>query len=210
MTNDAISAVIIADTRPVRRNSDICRPPGPDSGNGPAWQSWLALCTPRCDDVTMVAADPLTLLDCGRLIVSDHFDPPTLLSGLHAGLFAARHDYLLATYAGMPVVAPAMIDLLLDTIEPRFDAVVFQTRDGHQLMPAAYSKRSLKPLARQLAKGNHQARGFLRQLRIQVIDEDQWRARDPEWQPLLPDADDSPASTTGQPCRMASNQFKEK
>lgn len=181
----SISAAIIANPRLSRPGDDRCSATAIGAQDRLTLEPWIELCAPRCDDLILVTADPLALLAWEPLIVRDHFDPPGVLSAIHAGLFAARHEHLFVTDGAMPTIAPALLDWLLHAVDPRRDALILETALGAQPLPAIYHKRSLNPLSKQLAKSDDDARRFLRHLRVQTIEEKQWRARDPAWTPFV-------------------------
>ncbi|MDA8141045.1 MAG: NTP transferase domain-containing protein [Desulfobacteraceae bacterium] len=177
-----ISAAIIADQRllqPERGSSDM---PGQ---TGPAIEPWIKICAAELDEIILVGADPVALLAWDRLIVSDHFETPGLLSGIHAGVFAARRDHVFVTAGTLPVPSALLLALMWHSLDPRCDALVLETEFGVQPLPAIFARRSLKVLSKQLAKGEVDPRRFLRQLRIQPILEKQWRACDPAWAPYF-------------------------
>lgn len=179
MVRYPISGIIIADNR-------CLAAAGEAGGFAPASLDRLvAGVAPLLDEVLLVAADPSSLLAQDALIVRDHFDPPGLLSAIHAGLFAARHDHALVTGCGLPLPSRPLIEQLLNAIEPRWDGVLLACSQGMQPLPAIYAKRCVKLLARQLAEGRSAVDGFLRQLHRHTIEESVVRQCDPAWMPVF-------------------------
>ena len=133
------------------------------------------------DELILVAADPFELLTWDALIVSDHFTPPGLLSGIQAGLFAARHSHIYAAAAGTGSVAPAVVDLFGKALEPRWDAVLAESERGVLPLPGIYGKRALKPLTRQLECGDLRFDRFLPQIRTRKLAAQAIHAADPGW-----------------------------
>jgi molybdopterin-guanine dinucleotide biosynthesis protein A len=184
-----LSAIIIADGRRLWAADDAA-PALPDP---PQLARALAAVAPLATDIVWVAADPAALQDQDGLIVSDHFQPPDLLSAIHAGLFAARHDQALVLAAGQALPSGAVLALLRRSAAPRWDGVFLEAASMAQPLPAIYHKRCLKLLARQLGEGRRQAGGFLRQLHRHLITEALVRQADGQWAPLFPSENRRPA-----------------
>ncbi len=183
-----LSAIIIADGRRLSA-ADAAAPARPDP---PQLARARAAVAPLATDIVWVAADPAALLDQDGLIVSDHFQPPDLLSAIHAGLFAVRHDQALVLAAGRELPSGAVLALLRRSAAPRWDGVFLEAASMAQPLPAIYHKRCLKLLARQLGEGRRQAGGFLRQLHRHLIAEDLVRQADGQWAPLFAPEDRRP------------------
>ena len=166
MVRYPISGIIIADNR--------CLATAGEEGPAPASLDRLvAGVAPLLDEVLLVAADPSGLLAQDALIVRDHFAPPGILSAIHAGLFAARHDHALVAGCGLPLPSRPLIEQLLGCGQ------------GVQPLPAVYAKRCVKLLARQLAEGRSSVDDFLRQLHRHTIEESVVRQCDPAWMPVF-------------------------
>lgn len=140
----------------------------------------LAVLEPLFDEVILVTTDPAAYLEWDLLIVSDHFSQRSSLTGIHAGLFAARHPHALVTACDMPFVRPALVETLLQAVEPRWDVIIPRTAKGMEPLLAVYSKRCLKPIERQLVQGRYWVQGFFRQVRVNTLGEDLLRRCDPE------------------------------
>lgn len=140
----------------------------------------LAVLRPLFDEVILVTTDPAAYLEWDLLIVRDHFSQRSSLTGIHAGLFAARHPHALVTACDMPFVRPALVETLLQAVEPRWDVIIPRTTKGFEPLLAIYSKRCLKPIERQLAQGRFWVQGFFRQVRLNLVGEEILRRCDPE------------------------------
>ncbi|MBI5552625.1 MAG: NTP transferase domain-containing protein [Desulfobacterales bacterium] len=176
-----LSAIVIADGRQLSA-ADAAAPAMPDP---PQLERARAAVAPLATDIVWVAADPSTLLAWDGLIVSDHGQPPDLLSAIHAGLFAARHDQALVLAASQALPSGAVLALLRRSAAPRWDGVFLEAAATAQPLPAIYHKRCLKLLSRQLGEGRRQAGGFMRQLHRHLIAEDLVRQADGQWAPLF-------------------------
>jgi molybdenum cofactor guanylyltransferase len=179
-----ISGVILADHRGLQSDgAAFVRGGHPVSSDGLS-RVWAAF-EPLLDEVILVAADPVALLGRAGLIVADHHAPSGLLSGIHAGLFAARRSHVLVTAPYLPMLTPALIDLLLGGVSPRGDAVLPAGESGLQPLPAVYAKTCLKTLSWQLAHDHHSVSGWLRQIRVLTVAESELRKCDPQWHPIF-------------------------
>ena len=180
-----LSGIIIADGRLLSSAQDAAPASGPAGPDARILERALAALTPWTAEVVWVASDPAALLSQDGLIVSDHYQAPDLLSAIHAGLFAARHDQALVLAASQALPSGAVLELLLRSAAPRWDGVFLEAASVAQPLPAIYHKRCLKLLARQLGEGRRQAGGFLRQLHRHLIAEDLVRQADGQWTPLF-------------------------
>ena len=156
------SGVIIADAGRIH---------DPEPGQ-PKLSDIFALFGSLFDDVILVAADPAAFLDFDALIVSDQYSPISLWSGIHAGLFAARHAHAFVAACGLPVTSVGVVDLFRGAVAPRYDAVLPAGDHAPLPLPGVYGKSCLKPLARQLAKGDANGQGWLRLIRVHTLGQD--------------------------------------
>ena len=180
-----ISAVILVENWRVEVNGQVSPTPPPGDHREGSFDRLLAHLARRFDDILLVAADPLGMVTRDALIVSDHFAPPGLLSGIQAGLFAARHPHALVVTAQAPRLSDRVLDLLEERVAPRWDAVLAEGDAGLQPLPGVFSQRVLKPLTRRLACGATGLSDFLLHVRICKIPMQTIRAVDPDWTPLF-------------------------
>lgn len=132
------------------------------------------------DQIVLVTNDPAAYMDVDALIVSDHYEVRSSLNGLHAGLFAAAHDYAFFAACDTPFIKGALIRHLVDRIEPKADLIVPATAAGYEPMCAVYKKTCLPAMAWQLEHGLLKILGLFRKLRVKTIPEASLRAVDPE------------------------------
>lgn len=167
MTRYPISGVLVADNRVFA--PDITRQPPQDGSPDRGWTETAAVMASLFDEFILVAADPIELLEWDALIVSDHFLPPGLLSGIQAGLFAAHHPHIFIAAAGNGQVSPAHIDFFVKALEPRWDAVLSESGHGVAPLPGVYGKRALRPLTQQLDCGERRFDLFLSRIRTRRL-----------------------------------------
>jgi molybdopterin-guanine dinucleotide biosynthesis protein A len=103
----------------------------------------------------------------------------TPLIGIRTALCAAHHPLVFICGCDMPFVSPVLIELLVDRMDD-LDAVV-PLRDGKlEALHGVWSKTAAEKVDALLATGERGLRRALRALRVDVVDEDVWRAIDPD------------------------------
>ncbi len=166
MNRYAISGVLIADHRDL--DSDAARERPLPSLPVPGWTEAAAVMASRFDEFIVVAADPSACLEWDALIVRDHYRPPGLLSGIHAGLFSASHSHIFVAAAGDPVTSDG-VEPLIKTLESRWDAVLHESGPTCAALPGIYGKRALRPLTQLLASGEWRFDRFLSRIRTRSV-----------------------------------------
>lgn len=73
-----------------------------------------------------------------------------------------------------------MIRLLLQELEPQWDAIVPVTREGYQPLCALYSRRCLKPIEEQLTQEEMKISKLFSRVKVKKIPEEILRQVDPE------------------------------
>lgn len=140
----------------------------------------LEVIRPFFDEIIVVAADPGIYLEMDLLVVSDHFDCRSSLTGIHAGLFAANHPHAMVMGCDMPFIQPALLSYLLQEVESQVDVVIPKTRWGLEPLLAIYSQRCIGPIEKNLVEGKYQIQRFFKHVRMKSIEEDQLRCLDPD------------------------------
>ncbi|MCX7669591.1 MAG: molybdenum cofactor guanylyltransferase [Anaerolineae bacterium] len=118
-------------------------------------------------------------------IVADRFPDAGPLAGLHAGLYAARHELLLALAADLPFVNPDLIRHLIGLTEG-FDAVVPQTADATtgtlqwEPLHALYRRTCLPAIEAHLAAGQRPVICFFDAVRVRAVPPEELRRFDPD------------------------------
>src|SRR5262245_45735811 len=105
------------------------------------------------------------------------------LAGLHTGLLAAiRTDEVVVAGGDMPALQPAVLRLLLDTLDDaRVDAVALADDDRPRPLPIALRTWPAADAVHTLLHaGRRRLRDVLDSLRTAVIDEPTWTALDPD------------------------------
>ena len=132
------------------------------------------------EQVILVANQPLDFVAWDCLIVSDLIPVRGSLTGIHAGLFYSRTSHAFITACDMPFLKREMIQLLMNNLDPQWDVVVPVTREGYQPLCAVYSKRCLKTIENQTARGAMKISNLYSQVKVKKIAEESLREIDPD------------------------------
>jgi molybdenum cofactor guanylyltransferase len=132
------------------------------------------------EQVVLVTNDPAAYMDVDALIVTDHYSVRSSLNGLHAGLFAAAHEYIFIAACDTPFIKGVLIQRMLDAIARKADIIIPSTSAGYEPMFAVYKKTCLPAMVWQLERELLKIQGLFRRLRVKTVDEAELREVDPE------------------------------
>jgi molybdopterin-guanine dinucleotide biosynthesis protein A len=132
------------------------------------------------DQIVLVTNDPAAYMDVDALIVSDHYPVRSSLNGLHAGLFAAAHEYAFFAACDAPFIQAPLIQRVLDNIAPKADIIIPATSAGYEPMFAVYKKTCLPAMVLQLEREQLKIQGLFRKVRVKTVAEEDLREVDPE------------------------------
>ena len=132
------------------------------------------------DEVLLVTKDPLAYLPWDLKIVTDLFQTPSSLTGIHAALFHVSTPYAFITACDTPFLQTGLIRVLLNQLEPKWDVIMPVTEQGNQPLCAIYSKRCIEPIEDQLRNGDPKILNFFPKIKVKEIPEKRLRQADPE------------------------------
>jgi len=132
------------------------------------------------DEIILVTNNPGEFLEWDALIVTDVFPVRSSLTGIHAGLFYARHPFAFFSACDTPFLKKELVETVLDSLEPGIDLVIPQTSAGLEPLCAAYSQRCLKAAEEHILQNKFKIQMALSGKRIKKIPEDVLRQKDPE------------------------------
>jgi molybdenum cofactor guanylyltransferase len=132
------------------------------------------------DEIILVTNNPREFLDWDAMIVTDIFPMRSSLTGIHAGLFYARHPFAFISACDTPFLKRSVIQAVLDGLEAEIDIVIPQTSAGVEPLCAAYSRRCLKPAEDHLRANRFKVQLALSRCRTKKIPEAVLRASDPD------------------------------
>lgn len=132
------------------------------------------------NDLVLVTNSPETYLAWDLAVVTDLFPLRSALTGIHAGLCHIPTPYAFVSACDMPFLKGELVEILLRDVADGWDVVIPVTAEGHQPLCAVYSKRCIKPIARQLERGGAKIADFFSQVRVKTVAEPPLRAVDPD------------------------------
>lgn len=131
-------------------------------------------------EIILVTNAPGDFAAWDMTLVTDLFAERSSLTGIHAGLFYAKHPLAFVTACDTPLLQPALIRMLLETAGDDTDVVIPQTENGLEPLCAVYSQRCLHPISHRLRQGDFRIRSFFRKARVQHVPEKHLRQHDPD------------------------------
>ena len=130
--------------------------------------------------IILVTNDPAQYIEWDLNIVTDIFSIRSSLTGIQAGLFFATTPYVFVAACDTPFIKQALVQTILDNIEPHIDVVIPETVEGLEPLCSVYSKQCLKPITRQMEKQELKINRVFQKLRIKKLSEQILRQHDPE------------------------------
>ncbi len=112
-------------------------------------------------------------------LVYDVYPGKGSLGGLYSGIRAARNFHSLAVAADMPFLNRSLLSYMIE-ISADYDAVVPRLRGFVEALHSIYSKNCLAAMEKQMNSGQLNIRGFLPQLKVRYLDEEEFGRFDPE------------------------------
>jgi len=131
-------------------------------------------------EIILVTNDPQRYVDWDVTIVTDIFKVRSSLTGVHAGLSAATFSHAFVAACDTPFLNRDLVKEVLGRIEPQFDVIIPKTREGFEPLCAAYAKRCLPPMERNLARGDFKIIGLFNKLKVRTVSQKVVLRHDPE------------------------------
>jgi molybdopterin-guanine dinucleotide biosynthesis protein A len=149
-------------------------------GGIPILDRLYAVYTQLFDEIILVTNSPREFLGWDALIVADVFPVRSSLTGIHAGLFYARHPFAFFSACDTPFLKKEVVETVLNHIDPGIDLVIPQVSAGLEPLCAAYSQRCLKAAEEHIRQNKFKIQLALSGKRIKKIPEELLRQKDPE------------------------------
>jgi molybdopterin-guanine dinucleotide biosynthesis protein A len=140
----------------------------------------FAVYTELFEEIIIVTNRPEEFLDWNALIVTDVLPVRSSLTGVHAGLFYARHPFAFFSACDTPFLKKELVETVLENLEPEIDLVIPQTALGLEPLCAAYSQRCLKVAEEHIRLNLFKIQLALAEKRVKQIPEAVLRTKDPE------------------------------
>jgi molybdopterin-guanine dinucleotide biosynthesis protein A len=138
--------------------------------------------TPFFEEILLVTREPQRYADMPVKVkvVADLYGDRSSLTGIHAGLVHARADFAFVVPCDTPFLQPAVIQILLEALQPQVDVVVPLVETHYEPLCAIYSKRCLPAIEEQLDRGDYRIFNFFHQMRVKTLSTDEIKTVDPE------------------------------
>ncbi len=101
-------------------------------------------------------------------IIKDALPTKGSLVGIYSGLKTARYKHALVVACDMPLINPRLLRYLMRYLF-RYDVVIPASPKGMEPLCAIYSKKCLKPMARQMRKGDFKITNFSPEIKVKVV-----------------------------------------
>lgn len=110
---------------------------------------------------------------------TDIFPLRSSLSGLHAALSFSRHEHVFITACDTPLLAPAVIRLLMSRGSRSDDVIVPVINGYYEPLCAIYSQRCLPVMAELLQKGLAKISAMFSEVQVQTVHQEDLCIADP-------------------------------
>jgi molybdopterin-guanine dinucleotide biosynthesis protein A len=169
-----ISAVVVAGGRSSRLGQDKRRLRLWGESGPTLLEHTLAIARSLSDDVMVILNDAAEWARLPARLLPDRWPDAGPLGGIATGLAAARHEWVLALAADLPLLDAGLLRELLDlprqgvALVPR-RAGATRNRAGDEPLHALYHRSCLPLFERRLAQGQRQVVVALAELDVQVV-----------------------------------------
>jgi molybdopterin-guanine dinucleotide biosynthesis protein A len=131
------------------------------------------------ESVYIVAKDRSLYAHLGVAVIADRLPVQSPLAGMHAGFSAVESDYLFCCACDTPLMTPALIQTLLEEIQPAMDVIVPRLGTYYQPLCAIYSRRCLPVIDDLLGAGEVKVDRLYREVVVHEVPEQLLRRVDP-------------------------------
>lgn len=134
------------------------------------------------DEILLVTRQPSNYKDLPNKIkvVTDIYDKRSSLTGVHAGLTYSEAFFAFIVGCDTPFLAPAVVRLLIDEIEPTSDVIVSSFDTYYEPLCAIYSKRCLPYIEAQLNTDDFKIVNFFDKVNLKTIPPEKLKKVDPD------------------------------
>ncbi len=121
--------------------------------------------------IIIVTDNPIEYAAFDADIVSDIFSVKSSLTGIHAGLFYAKHPFIFVTGCDMPFLKKELIEALINQMEPHLDIIIPKTSKGFEPLCALYSKKILPSIEGRIKAEKFYIKGMLNKVKTKQVSE---------------------------------------
>ncbi len=131
------------------------------------------------NEIILVTNHPVLYLGWNVHIVSDLFQKRSALTGIHAGLYYSTYAHVFVSASDTPFLKKALVEKLLEKIEPGIDVIIPETSAGLEPLCAVYAKKRLPVVEKLLAQDRFKIRQLFKGARMKKVSESCLREQDP-------------------------------
>jgi molybdopterin-guanine dinucleotide biosynthesis protein A len=182
--NASVSALILAGGKATRLGGVAKHMLVPDDGDPRTiFARQTEVLAPRVQEILVATSADIP----GYRSVRDMFPDVGPLAGIAAGLKAMLTPWLLVVAGDMPYLSPAVVDLLIDAIDPLYEAVGVRINGLPEPLVCMLSRRAYPAAERRLQTRRNKVAGLLTEERLHVrwLEEAELRAVDPTLQAFV-------------------------
>lgn len=177
MSNPQMTAAILAGGRNRRLAQDKALLP---LGDKPMIMHAAERARRMTEDIVIVAPEAQPYKNFGIPVEVDRHQGIGALAGLETALLNLSRECLLLLACDMPFVEPAVVQLLLDEWDPKYQAVAFRIDGIVHTMPALYRRDALFAVERLLARREYEIHRVFQEMRIKEVGEEKLLRVDPD------------------------------
>ena len=130
-------------------------------------------------EVFVVANEKEQYERMGLAVVGDIHPGNDSLGGLHAAVASAQASHVFVAGCDMPLLQPALIRGLASLVD-EWDVVIPVKHDYPEPLCAFYGKECAPHIEESISAGRLKMIGFHERVRVRRVEEEAWRAWDPE------------------------------
>jgi molybdenum cofactor guanylyltransferase len=132
------------------------------------------------NEIIIVTNSPSDYLEFNADIVTDIFPVRSSLTGIHTGLFYATNPFIFVTACDSPFIRKALVESVIDGIQPHISVVIPETLKGMEPLFAVYSKDCLTVMEQQIKEDKLKIQRMFHRFKVKKIAESELRKKDPE------------------------------
>jgi molybdopterin-guanine dinucleotide biosynthesis protein A len=132
-----------------------------------------------CDDLVVVTNTPEQFAGLGVRLAGDVMPGGGALSGIHAGLMVARHEFALVVACDMPFLNVALLRRMA-LLAPGHDAVVPRWQGEFEPLHAVYSRNCVAAIEPLLRRGGGRIVEFYERMHVRYMERDEILQSDPD------------------------------
>ncbi len=121
--------------------------------------------------IIIVTNKPEKYAEFNADIVNDIFSVKSSLTGIHAGLFYAKHPFVFVTGCDMPFLKTELIEALTNQIKPHLDIIIPETAKGFEPLCAIYSQKMLAAIEGKIKSKKFHIKSILNKAKTKRVSE---------------------------------------